>query len=127
MESVYLSGPISSPIPGLTRGELKDRFWHLRKWLKRNYGNWSVINPVDTKPECDGKCLARGGTDVDNEHTWECWLKWDLIEMLKCDSICLLPGGDQSRGALLEREVAQRVGMNVYFALLDDEEGWVIA
>lgn len=135
MMKVYLSGPISTLIPDVDSEELKGRFRSLQFWLKRNFGHWEVVNPLEVEPGCG--CICNGtqpaivGPDkqapTGYDHSWFCWLKYDLREMLLCDAICLLPGWDLSQGAQLEQEVAFRVGLSPYYAELTDEGSWRIA
>lgn len=44
-------------------------------------------------------------------HTWECYMKYDLAELLKCDGVALLPGWESSSGAFLEFTVARTLNM----------------
>lgn len=76
------------------------------------YGH-EVVNPCEVKACADSQCAIDGGEPL-NGHVWECWLKHDLIEMLKCDAVCLLPNWMTSKGANLEADVAQSVNMPVY-------------
>ena len=62
---------------------------------------FSVINPAEICPEL-GK-------------PWEYYMRRDLTEMLKCDVIYLLKGWDKSKGALLEKHVAEALGMAVIY------------
>lgn len=130
MMQVYLSGPINSLIPDVTHEELKERFNSLQRWLKKNFGHWEVLNPLDIGACEDEKCngfQAHRVAGAKYDHSWFCYLKYDLREMLLCDAICLLPGWDLSQGAQLEQEVAFRVGLSPYYAELTDEGSWRIA
>lgn len=125
MIKVYLSGPISTIVPDVEHEELKERFNSLQKWLKRNFGHWQVVNPL-TVGACE-EMDCNGRPRENYEHSWFCYLKHDLRAMLLCDAICLLPGWELSPGAKLEQDVAFRVGLSPYYALLDDDKGWSIA
>jgi hypothetical protein len=47
--------------------------------------------------------------------TWDYYMRKDLTEMLKCDTIYLLKGWEKSKGASLEHCVAEALGMAVIF------------
>lgn len=49
-------------------------------------------------------------------------VRLDLLELLDCDAVAVLPGWDRSKGARLEAAVAIATGMNIYTveSLLDD-------
>lgn len=47
-------------------------------------------------------------------HSWEYYLRRDLKRLLSCDAVVVLPGWRQSKGARLETDVAQRLGMPIY-------------
>ena len=49
----------------------------------------------------------------DHNKTWSEYMKEDIIEMLKCDYICYLENWKKSRGAWLEHEIAEAIGMEV--------------
>ncbi len=89
---VYVSGPMTGikdhnfPAFNEAAGRLRAR-------------GHEVVNPVDINPD--------PGTP------WEICLRADLIEMLKCDTIALLPGWQNSRGAQFEQYVAHRVGIRI--------------
>lgn len=103
---VYLSGAITSPVPNYTKEALKGMFRTYQAQLEKE--GYEVVNPLDVLACADNSC-GEGPSD----HTWECWLKYDLIEMLKCDAIFMLPFWSRSRGARLEFSVATSVGMEV--------------
>jgi len=89
---IYLSGPISG-LPELNRPA-----FHAEAVRLRALG-YCVVNPADINPELN--------------KPWEECLRADLIEMLGCDAIALLPGWQQSKGAHLELHVAHRVGIEI--------------
>jgi hypothetical protein len=60
---------------------------------------YTVVSPAEIAPE--------HGRD------WTYYMRKDLAEMLKCDTIYLLRGWSLSKGALLEKHVAEALGMRV--------------
>ena len=54
--------------------------------------------------------------ELDNGETgreWSYYLRRDLLELLTCDSVAVLPGWERSKGATLEVHVARSLGMPV--------------
>ena len=58
-----------------------------------------VENPAENDPPADP--------------TWENWLRIALRQMLTCDAVVLLPGWHRSKGARLESQVAEQLGLTV--------------
>lgn len=44
---------------------------------------------------------------------WEYYIRLALRSLLECDEVVLLPGWEASRGAQLERYVAEKLGMQI--------------
>jgi hypothetical protein len=44
---------------------------------------------------------------------WHQYLRRDIAQLIECDSLCLLPGWEKSKGARLELHIAQELGMQV--------------
>ena len=64
-----------------------------------------VINPVRLVSESGiGDCQ------------WETIMRCLLPELLQCDELHLLPDWDDSTGAILEKDIAERVGIKVVIA-----------
>lgn len=102
----YISGPLAG-LPELSREMKVERFGRAAEVLQ-SYGR-ETLDPNDLTADC-GKD-ACGDT---NGHTWDCWLRYDLIGMLQeCDSIAMLPGWQFSKGACLERYTAEQLGWEV--------------
>ena len=88
---IYLSGPMS----GLP--ECNYPAFHAAAARLRALG-YRVENPAENPtPACGG--------------TWEGWMRLALRQMLDCDAVAWLPGWMDSRGALLECQLALQLGM----------------
>ena len=54
--------------------------------------------------------------------TWQAYMRMALAQLVQCQTIVMLPGWTDSRGALLERKVAQILHMEVvHFADVEQE------
>ena len=51
--------------------------------------------------------------------TWEAHMRVDLAALLTADVIVMLPGWTTSRGAVLEKTVAEAIGMPVDYTLTE--------
>ena len=89
---VYISGPMS----GLPDHNFPA--FHAESARLRALG-FEVVNPAELNPE-PGKA-------------WKECLKVDLLALLSCDWIAMLPGWQSSEGAHLEMHVAHRVGIAI--------------
>ncbi|HSW64957.1 MAG TPA: DUF4406 domain-containing protein [Dissulfurispiraceae bacterium] len=91
---VYLSGPITG---------LEERsagmFAAAQKEMEAL--GYEVVNPM---------LLAHN-----HNKSWEWYMAIDILALLECDHICLLPGWDISRGARLEHAIAQLRGMDCFY------------
>lgn len=85
------------------------------------------------------RLLQREGLVVENpanhgSHEWACWadyLRADLPRLATCEAIYLLPGWEQSQGAMLEIHVARALGLSLRYAdgakLVEPVEDTVVA
>ena len=89
--TVYISGPIT----GIPEGN-RPAFAAMAARLTA--GGWRVINPHDL---CDSHLIL----------SWEEYMRQDLAALLTCTHIVMLPGWEHSRGARLEKTVADAVGI----------------
>ena len=85
---VYISGPMTG-----MKNHNREAFVEAERYLK-NIG-FSVFNPSNN-PTSD-------------KFTWEMYMKWDLKNMLDCDLIFMLDGWENSRGAKLEKYLADEM------------------
>lgn len=106
---VYISGPIST-VTDVSLVERKRRFYRTEDWCNKWMPGWYPINPLNAEP-----CSASGCGD-DDGHAWKCWLKYDLIALLECDAIALLPHYRDSKGSQLELLVAKALGFQIFYA-----------
>ncbi len=87
VKKLYISGQVS----GLDLEDVKKRFEDKKKYLQENY-DFEVVNPLEN------------GLSVDLP-----WIKHichDLEQLHECDSILMLDGWRNSKGACLEKEFA---------------------
>jgi nucleoside 2-deoxyribosyltransferase len=89
---VYVAGPMSG-MPAFNF----PTFEGAAKVL-RGYG-FDVVSPAE---------INVGVTD------WEACMRADLAQLVTCDAIALLPRFEQSEGAMLELNVARKVGLEIF-------------
>jgi len=89
---IYIAGPMS----GLP--ELNFPAFHAEAARLRALGH-TAINPAEINP--------------DKAMSWSDCMRTDIAALVTCDSIHLLPGWGQSKGAALEHHIAERLGMTV--------------
>lgn len=111
-ERVYLSGPISG-IP-----DAAHRFQEAADALDPQW--FEAVNPFNVAPlSHPGVECGRGYHPGDNEHghtSSACYMRTDLMALLSCDSIRMLPGWEDSRGAQVELMVAKACGMGITYS-----------
>ena len=62
-----------------------------------------VVNPAEFE-----------GND-DPARQWSDFLRKDIAELVKCRAIAMLPGWEKSKGARLEKHIAEELGMRVIY------------
>lgn len=119
----YISGPISAEIPHTTREERKNRFHLCEDWITKFRPEWEPVNPLKVQACPDFSCGGPAASQMQGvettDHSWECWMRYDLKALLECNAIVLLPGWDESPGAHMECNIARWLGMRPYFATID--------
>ena len=110
MSKVYISGPISAPDIQTVLKNL-EMFDKAEENLSKTY---EVVNPRKVQA-CEDNSCGSDLPDIDGgyQHTWQCYLKHDIIAMLDCTKIALLPGWPNSKGATLEYQIADQLGYEV--------------
>jgi len=96
MTRLYLAGPMTG-LPDFNRPA-----FHAAAKVLRDLGH-EVLNPAENpEPACG---------------TWRGYMRLAIAQLIQCDGIVLLPGWSESRGALIERNLAQGLGLRLaYFA-----------
>jgi len=99
---IYISGQIS----GLPEAEALSNFEKAKSYLEERYQfnpNIKIISPMH---------------DIEHEHhdkSWESYMKEDIGELLRCDTIAMLPNWGKSKGAKLEYLIATHLDLDVIF------------
>lgn len=90
---VYISGPIS----GLPFDEVEKAFSEAEsKMLEEGF---EVVNPLNN--------------GLPRESTWNNHMKADIKLLMGCDTIYLLKGYEDSRGAMIEYDLARILGFDL--------------
>lgn len=90
---VYISGPIS----GLPFDEVEKAFSEAEsKMLEEGF---EVVNPLNN--------------GLTSESTWNNHMKADIKLLMGCDTIYLLKGYEDSRGAMIEYDLARILGFDL--------------
>jgi hypothetical protein len=53
----------------------------------------------------------------DHDKSWQSYMKHDIIEMMKCDALYMLNNWQESRGAKIEWQIADSLGMKIFYQL----------
>ena len=95
MNRIYISGPMTG-IP-----DFNHPAFHAEAARLRALG-YDVINPAEI--------------NTDPTAPWHECLKKDLMALLQCDTVAVLPGGEWSRGVRLELQVAGQLQIDIVLA-----------
>lgn len=96
MTCVYISGPMTG-VPALNFPA-----FHRAAARFRALGH-QVVNPAELD------------TQDTIELSWSDYLRRDIKQLVDCTHIALLPGWQHSRGAQLEKHIADALGMSVVY------------
>lgn len=91
---LYLAGPMS----GLP--DFNYPAFHAQAARLRAIG-WQVENPAENPAPACG--------------SWGAYMRLAIAQLVQCDSIWLLPGWQDSRGARIEHDLATALGMTVLY------------
>lgn len=98
---IYISGRITK------NKNWKKDFEEAEKYLEST-GQTIIINPL----KLDEQTKKLFGTDTP---TYEQYMKWDIHELIVCNSIYMLRGWWRSKGARLERRIAKVLGLKIIY------------
>lgn len=91
---LYISGPMTG-YPDFNYPAFEAAAARLRE------AGFEVVSPHEVNP-ADGV-----------EHAWEWYLRRDIVALMECDGVVVLPGWEKSKGARVETDLAGVLGMNV--------------
>lgn len=94
MLKVYLSGVITGD------NNYKSKFKRAEDYLKER--GLEVINPAELNEGVEG-------------YEWQDYMKADIKALLDCDAIFLIKGYESSKGALIEKSLAEGLGLIVMY------------
>ena len=106
MEVIYISGPMTG-YPNFNR----EAFVRAEMCLIGK--GKEVVSPSLVEQDDEGM------TWKPLQGKWEYYLKIALIKMLHCNTIVMLPGWQDSKGARVERYLAETLGFKIYEKLED--------
>lgn len=105
---IYISGRITG------NKNWQSDFQKAEDYLKKNFGNAvGFINPLNLDKETQ---------EIYGENpTYQQYMIHDIHELIFCDSIYMLRGWWQSKGARLERHIAKVLGMKIIYQKRGDK------
>lgn len=105
---VYISGPIAGHPDG-------NRSIFFKYEQAITAAGHTAVNPHNVSHEHDGPCMGaevpRSLGEEPAEHRYGCYMRADLVALLECDAIVMLPGWGLSKGAKVEYDVAKILGI----------------
>jgi hypothetical protein len=104
---IYIAGPMS----GIEDWNFP-AFFEAEEQLKEL--GYEVINPAHNDGTNLEEALASAGTPERPTNSWAYYMRRDLPGVLAVDALCVLPDWQKSKGASLEVQVAQALGLPIY-------------
>lgn len=124
---LYLSGPINSKVPDMTKQQCLANFESARNWIEEFAPHWEVVDPtILPNPNEAYMAASRPATEhrrSDYGTEGLAFLRQDIVEMMTCEAIALLPGWTHSRGAIIEQRISQDLGFGCYI-MSRHSDGW---
>ena len=97
MAKVYIAGRMNG-LPEHNFPQFNSVAKHLQKL------GHEVVSPVDVGEKYFNNDVA--------SHTQQEFMEKDIMELLTCDTICLLPGWEDGTGAVMEAAIAKGMGFD---------------
>ena len=72
-----------------------------------------VILRAGRKPVSPHRAEINVLAEMSPTDKWQAYMKVDLLDLLRCDEVCVLDGWEDSKGAQLEVHVARQLGIPV--------------
>ena len=94
MTRCYIAGPMTG-LPDLNFPAFYREAAHYRSQ------GWEVVNPAEINPDPEAK--------------WVDCMKADIPQLLTCDTVCMLPNWERSKGASLEHHIARSLDLKVIY------------
>ena len=94
MTRCYIAGPMTG-IKDLNFPAFDREAAHFRAQ------GWEVVNPAEINPDPNAK--------------WVDCMKADIPQLLTCDTVCMLPNWERSKGASLEHHIARSLDLKVIY------------
>ncbi len=101
MTRCYLAGPITK----VKWQDAKDMFLKMEEYALEKLQFCEVVNPID-HPSPD--------EELDEMELWCHYMKISVNRLSNCDAILLAPNYVISKGARLEKYIAEELGLEVY-------------
>ena len=111
MKKVYISGQIS----GLSQEEYHTNFGLAEAYLESI--DHKPVNPLKIMACETEECAPSDSKKEDGSylHDYGCYMKFDILALLDCDAIMMLPNWENSRGAQVELAVAEACGLEIFW------------
>jgi len=110
---IYISGPMSG-MRDHNRGAFErayDELYEVFK-VKKSEGLIIIRNPLAIGSELDA-CYDKVNeiTDDETKPLWSDYMRADIVELCYCTHALFLKGWEKSKGAALERQIAEAIGI----------------
>lgn len=114
MKIVYIAGPYAGPThDGKSYYEISRNILEAREWAKR-------VIEAGAFPFTPHLNSFHMELDVERSADW--WREADLEMLRRCDAIFLMPGWEISKGARMEKQFAESIGLPIFYGMADVKE-----